>query len=52
LTHPGPFRCAQGLSCVYVNDYYSQCQKPARKRAAKFLKGKKEEKKEKKEKKV
>ncbi|KAF2789279.1 carbohydrate-binding module family 1 protein [Melanomma pulvis-pyrius CBS 109.77] len=39
LNHPGPFRCAQGLSCVYVDDYYSQCQKPGKKRGAEVLAG-------------
>ncbi|KAF2262184.1 hypothetical protein CC78DRAFT_606478 [Lojkania enalia] len=35
LTWFGPTRCAQGLSCVYVDDYYSQCRKPSKKRSLK-----------------
>jgi hypothetical protein len=29
-TFEGPVRCAEGLKCTYVDEYYSSCQKPAR----------------------
>ncbi|KAF2279245.1 uncharacterized protein EI97DRAFT_170383 [Westerdykella ornata] len=29
-TFQGTVRCAEGLSCIYVDEYYSQCQKPAK----------------------
>jgi hypothetical protein len=27
-TYTGPTRCVEGLTCVKVDDFYSQCQKP------------------------